>query len=93
MTLESRFIFGGGKTLRMYFQQSSLGPSAVELLLNQNEGKVAEGEPDGPVELKRFLDEDDLLPEIRADNRRLIDFLAQEQILSVCGFLPNTRRE
>lgn len=78
------------------FFSAEMQPSNVELLLNRLDA-VAAGQPgrsaaapegpsefenEGPPTLTDFLDEDDLLPECRSENARLIEYLCkQEQIL------------
>ncbi|GAB0491382.1 hypothetical protein MMPV_002635 [Pyropia vietnamensis] len=83
-------------------------PSNVDLLLNRldaaatgasgGSGTPPEGsselENEGPPTLTDFLDEDDLLPECRSENTRLIEYLCkQEQILELvkmCTSLPSS---
>lgn len=81
----------------MFFTAGEMQPSHVELLLNrldaaaaslpagsaaQAGGSSAEFVDEAPPTLTDFLDEDDLLPECRSENARLIGYLCkQEQIL------------
>lgn len=81
----------------MFFNAGELQPSHVELLLNrldaaaasvpagsaaQQGGSSADFVEEAPPTLTDFLDEDDLLPECRSENARLIDYLCkQEQLL------------
>jgi len=55
--------------------------SPIKKLLDQLEGKEVEEPYDEPVTLRYFLDEEDLGPELRASNERLIEYLSQESIL------------
>lgn len=90
------------------FFSAEMQPSNVELLLNRLDA-VAAGQPggsaaapegssefenEGPPTLTDFLDEDDLLPECRSENARLIEYLCkQEQILELvkmCTSLPSS---
>lgn len=78
------------------FFSAEMQPSNVDLLLNRLDaaatalpgesaappGGASDFEDEGPPTLTDFLDEDDLLPECRSENARLIEYLCkQEQIL------------
>lgn len=81
----------------MFFNGAEMQPSHVEVLLNrldaasgappggpsaQPSGSLAFEEDERPPTLTDFLDEDDLLPECRSDNARLINYLCKpDQIL------------
>lgn len=84
------------KLVAAMFFSADMQPSNVDLLLNRLDAAAtglprgsaapadgrSEVEHEGPPTLTDFLDEDDLLPECRSENTRLIEYLCkQEQIL------------
>eukprot|EP00168_Porphyra_purpurea_P003614 TRINITY_DN1420_c0_g1_i8.p1 TRINITY_DN1420_c0_g1~~TRINITY_DN1420_c0_g1_i8.p1 ORF type:complete len:862 (+),score=221.66 TRINITY_DN1420_c0_g1_i8:421-3006(+) len=91
----------------MFFSGAEMQPSNVDVLLNRLDASrarqargvsappSASSEVDEvPPSITEFLDEDDLLPECRSDNGRLIGYLCQEEqlmeLVKMCTSLPSS---